>query len=57
MHPCFAGGLGVIHRRIGLMTIDVKRAAARKIQAQKWVEIIVVTTADDGPLAIVWHDE
>jgi oligoendopeptidase F len=56
-YSCLAGDLGMIHRCIRLMAIQMKHPAAEQVKAGEGVEIIVVTTPDDGPLAIVRHDE
>jgi len=44
-------------RRIRLVTVDMKRAAAAEVQQREGMDMCVVAAAHDRPLAVLRHDE
>src|SRR6267378_568347 len=42
---------------IRLVPVDMQRAAAAEVQQRKGVDMLVVATAYDRPLAVLRHDE
>ena len=52
-----AAQLRIVDRGIGLMAVEVQRAAAGQIERRDRMQIIVVAAADDRPHALVRHHE
>ncbi len=52
-----AAALRVGQGRIGLMAVEVQRAAAVEIEDRKRRQVVIVAAAHDGALAVVRHDE
>ena len=52
-----AAGLGVVDRGVGLVAVEMERAAAVEVQRRQGVQVMVVAAAHDGALAAVRHDE
>src|ERR1700753_785834 len=46
-----------MNRGVGLVAIDMKRAATAEIEQRKRMDMRVVTAAYDRPLAVLRHDE
>ena len=46
-----------MHRGIRLVTVDMERAAAAKIEQRERMNMLVITAAHDGALAVFRHDE
>ena len=44
-------------RSIGLVAVDMQRAAALQIEHREGVDVLVVAAAHDGALAVFRHDE
>jgi hypothetical protein len=55
--PCLAARLGVLDRRVRHVAVQMKRAAAGKVQWRERMEIVVVAGAQDGALIALRHDE
>jgi hypothetical protein len=47
----------VMNCRVGLVAVDMQRAAALEVQHRERVDMLIVATAHDGALAVLWHDE
>src|SRR5258708_39249487 len=47
----------IVDRGVGLMAVDMQRAAAGQMQWRVRVLVVVVAAADDGALAILRHHE
>ncbi|MGY4291149.1 hypothetical protein ACVWXO_010415 [Bradyrhizobium sp. LM2.7] len=52
-----AADLCVVDRGIGLMAVDMQRAAAAEVEHRERMDVLVVAAADDGTLAVLGHDE
>ena len=55
--PASRQRLRVVDRRVGLVPVDMQRAAAGDIEHRERRQIVVVAAAHDRALAVVRHDE
>jgi hypothetical protein len=52
-----AAELRIMNGRIRLVSVEMQRAAARKIEMRKRVQVLRVAAAHDGALAVLRHYE